>query len=66
MAGRVGDLYEIPTGGKEVRLEIRRGELIRNCISLAFLLALKVLASHSLGGKSETVAMTKTMMAEKS
>lgn len=28
------DLYEIPTGGKEVRLDIRRGELIRNHISL--------------------------------
>lgn len=44
MAGQVCDLYEIPTDGKELRLDIRRGELIRNCISLAFLLALRVLA----------------------
>lgn len=34
MAEQVCDLYEIPTGGKEVRLDIRRGELIRNHISL--------------------------------
>lgn len=66
MAGQVCDLYEISTDGKKVRLDIRRGELIRNCISLAFLLAFRVLASHSLEGRSETVAMTKIMVAEKS
>lgn len=49
-----------------MRMEVGIGELIRNCVSLAFLLALRVLSFHSLGGKSETVAMTKIMMAEKS
>lgn len=45
MIGQICDLCETPTG-KEVRREVRMGELIRNCVRLAFSLVPRVLSSH--------------------
>lgn len=32
VSGQVRDLYETPTGGKKVRMEVKIGDLIRNCV----------------------------------
>ena len=47
MTGLVCDLSATPTDGKEVRMEVRIGELLGNCVSLPFPLALRVPSSHS-------------------
>lgn len=61
VTGQGCDLYETPTGGKEVRAKARVGELIRNCVCL-FCLFLGFSLPISLG--KENVTMTKITAAE--